>query len=69
MTRHHQWPCRGSACVELLELQPKARVEGDVSYKALEMHQGRHHHWSIATDVAGNRDKPAEASNMTASKG
>ena len=25
---------------ELIELQPKARVEGDVSYKALEMHQG-----------------------------
>jgi cytoskeletal protein CcmA (bactofilin family) len=25
---------------ELLELQPKAKVEGDVSYKALEMHQG-----------------------------
>ena len=25
---------------DLLELQPKARVEGDVSYKALEMHQG-----------------------------
>ncbi len=25
---------------ELLELQPKARLEGDVSYKALEMHQG-----------------------------
>lgn len=25
---------------ELLELQPKARVEGDVSYAALEMHQG-----------------------------
>ncbi len=25
---------------ELLELQPKARVEGDVHYKALEMHQG-----------------------------
>ncbi|HVZ43980.1 MAG TPA: polymer-forming cytoskeletal protein [Ramlibacter sp.] len=25
---------------ELLELQPKARVEGDVSYMALEMHQG-----------------------------
>ncbi len=24
----------------LLELQPKARVEGDVFYKALEMHQG-----------------------------
>lgn len=25
---------------ELLELQPKARVEGDVHYQALEMHQG-----------------------------
>lgn len=25
---------------ELLELQPRARIEGDVSYKALEMHQG-----------------------------
>ncbi len=24
----------------LLELQPKARIEGDVSYSALEMHQG-----------------------------
>jgi cytoskeletal protein CcmA (bactofilin family) len=25
---------------ELLELQPKARIDGDVYYKALEMHQG-----------------------------
>lgn len=25
---------------ELLELQPKAKIEGDVYYKALEMHQG-----------------------------
>ena len=25
---------------ELLELQPKARIEGDVTYAALEMHQG-----------------------------
>jgi cytoskeletal protein CcmA (bactofilin family) len=25
---------------ELLELQPKARISGDVSYAALEMHQG-----------------------------
>jgi cytoskeletal protein CcmA (bactofilin family) len=24
----------------LLELQPKARIQGDVSYKAIEMHQG-----------------------------
>ncbi len=26
--------------LELLELQPKAHIEGDVSYRALEMHQG-----------------------------
>lgn len=26
--------------IELLELQPKAEIEGDVSYKSLEMHQG-----------------------------
>jgi len=25
---------------ELLELQPRARIEGDVSYRALEIHQG-----------------------------
>lgn len=25
---------------ELLELQPRARIEGDITYKALEMHQG-----------------------------
>ena len=25
---------------KLLELQPRARIEGDVTYKALEMHQG-----------------------------
>jgi cytoskeletal protein CcmA (bactofilin family) len=25
---------------ELLELQPKARIEGDVHYRSLEMHQG-----------------------------
>ncbi len=30
-------PIRAS---QLLELQPKARVEGDVEYKALEVHQG-----------------------------
>jgi cytoskeletal protein CcmA (bactofilin family) len=26
--------------VDLLELQPKARIEGDVRYKTIEMHQG-----------------------------
>lgn len=43
--------------VHLLELQPKARITGDVSYGALEMHQG-------ATIAGGlhplkNEDKPA----------
>jgi len=27
-------------CLELLELQPKARIEGDVRYETLEMHPG-----------------------------
>jgi cytoskeletal protein CcmA (bactofilin family) len=27
-------------CTELLELQPKARVVGDLAYEMLEMHQG-----------------------------
>ena len=32
---------KGPVCARaLLELQPRARIEGDVSYKALEMHQG-----------------------------
>lgn len=34
---HVQGPVRA---LDLLELQPKARVQGNVSYKALEMHQG-----------------------------
>jgi cytoskeletal protein CcmA (bactofilin family) len=25
---------------QLLELQPKAHIEGDVSYRSIEMHQG-----------------------------
>ena len=38
---------------ELLELQPKAKIVGDVSYKALEMHngavvEGRLHHVNVA---------------------
>jgi cytoskeletal protein CcmA (bactofilin family) len=42
---------------ELLELQPKARIEGDVHYKALEMHQGA----TIAGQMrpmTGMEDKP-----------
>jgi cytoskeletal protein CcmA (bactofilin family) len=57
---------------ELLELQPKARVEGDVSYKALEMHQGATIIGQLRpTTLQEIEDKPALklASNMTASKG
>lgn len=43
---------------ELLELQPKARIEGDVSYKALEMHQGATISGQLKPMVGGIEDKP-----------
>ena len=43
---------------ELLELQPKARIEGDVSYKALEMHQGATITGQRKPMVGGVEDKP-----------
>ncbi len=46
---------------ELLELHPKARVEGDVSYKALEMHQGATISGQLrpmSGGAAGEEDKP-----------
>ena len=42
---------------ELLELQPKARIEGDVSYKALEMHQGATISGQLRP-LAGSEEKP-----------
>jgi len=42
---------------ELLELQPKARIEGDVYYKALEMHQGAVIAGQLKP-VAGTDEKP-----------
>lgn len=42
---------------ELLELQPKAQIEGDVSYKALEMHQGAVISGQLKPMIPG--DKPA----------
>ncbi len=42
---------------ELLELQPKARIEGDVHYKALEMHQGATITGQLRPMVAGE-EKP-----------
>lgn len=43
-------------CSELLELQPKARIKGDVHYKSLEMHggalvSGTLHHDEVAEPV------------------
>lgn len=43
---------------ELLELQPKARIEGDVSYKALEMHQGATIAGQLKPMTGGVEDKP-----------
>ena len=43
---------------ELLELQPKARIEGDVSYKALEMHQGATITGQLKPMAGGVEDKP-----------
>ena len=43
---------------ELLELQPKARIEGDVSYKALEMHQGATISGQLKPMTGGVEDKP-----------
>ena len=45
---------------ELLELQPKARIVGDVHYEALEMHQGATINGGLrAAAVHALEDKPA----------
>lgn len=44
---------------ELLELQPKARIEGDVSYKALEMHQGATISGQLKPMTGSLEEKPA----------
>ncbi len=43
---------------ELLELQPKARITGDVTYRALEMHQGATIAGQLLPLVEGGGDKP-----------
>ena len=43
---------------ELLELQPKARIEGDVSYMALEMHQGAVISGQLKPLMVGSEEKP-----------
>ena len=42
---------------ELLELQPKAKIEGDVSYVALEMHQGATICGSLRPLMAGGAEE------------
>ncbi len=44
--------------LELLELQPKARIEGDVFYKALEMHQGAMIKGQLRPMAGAQEDKP-----------
>jgi cytoskeletal protein CcmA (bactofilin family) len=44
--------------LELLELQPKARIHGDVSYKALEMHQGATIEGQLKPMAGTQEDKP-----------
>ena len=44
-------------CDELLELQPKARIEGTVRYARLEMHQGAQVHGELRP--LGVEEKPA----------
>ena len=44
--------------LELLELQPKARIEGDVSYQALEMHQGATIEGQLKPRIDAQEDKP-----------
>lgn len=43
---------------ELLELQPKARISGDVAYKALEMHGGAVVSGKLTHDQSGVVAKP-----------
>jgi len=43
---------------ELLELQPKAKIEGDVFYRALEMHQGAVITGQLSPTQPGEADKP-----------
>ena len=50
---------------ELLELQPKARIEGDVYYKALEMHQGAIDHRAAAAHWTASRKSPYSSWRQT----
>ncbi len=44
---------------ELLELQPKAKIQGDVHYKALEMHQGASIAGMLCPMGGDEEEKPA----------
>jgi cytoskeletal protein CcmA (bactofilin family) len=51
----------------LLELQPKARVVGDIRYEALEMHQGAQVDGELRPLKAGERAAPASGLVLAAS--
>jgi cytoskeletal protein CcmA (bactofilin family) len=58
---------------EVVELQPKARIDGDVHYRALEMHhgaivEGRLVHESGVQDARGNVKLAIAASNAAPTK-
>ena len=50
---------------ELLELQPKARIAGDVRYEALEMHQGA----TIDGELRALKSEPKPGLKLAASSG
>lgn len=50
---------------EMLELQPKARIVGDVSYKALEMHRGAVVEGRLCPFVAEFADSVSETEKPT----
>lgn len=52
--------------LELLELQPKARVTGDVYYRALEMHHGAVVEGKLAHQPAGTEAKPVTKPQLVA---
>ena len=53
----------------LLELQPKARIEGDVSYRALEMHQGATISGQLKPMVSDAEDKDKPTLKLAANNG
>ncbi|MEN9544477.1 MAG: hypothetical protein RLZZ598_1310 [Pseudomonadota bacterium] len=56
-------------CEQLLELQPKARIEGDVRYLKLEIHQGAQVHGELRPLDASIEEEDKPALKLASSKG